>query len=176
MSRRHQIHALVATALCAVFVLGCASIDGDTFHKQQHVEESAHHTGGQALTERKVRMRRTQRDLMHLQQTLETLRRHRYDAQFELMAGFVRPYLRDRVDPLISDREESWHPDLVALDANLLFAKGAVLAELGDRRSVESLIRTLEQRYPKMGSLLVEFPKGTQSTLSEGLSELRARL
>ncbi len=173
---RNWINWILSTTIGAIAVgaLACAQGgDRDLYEKRARVEETQSHTGGQALHERKGRMQRTQRDLMHIQRTLETLRRHRYDGQIAVFASFVRPYLAERVDPLISDRDASWHPELVPLDANLLFAKAAVLAELRDGGAVNRVARVIDNRFAGMDSLIVEYPRGEQRTVGESLAQLR---
>ena len=174
MTRYRSGWGAAAVAAIAMGLTACATIaDRDLYEKRAQVREAEAHTAGQALHERKSRMQRTQRDLMHIQHTLETLRRHRYNEQIALFATFVRPYLAERVDPLISDRDASWHPELVPLDANLLFAKAAVLSELRDGRGVARVSKVIDHRFSGMDSLIVEYPRGEQNTLGEGLARLR---
>ncbi len=120
-------------------------------------------------------MRRAHRDLLHIQTTLISLDRHRYGDDVAAFEAYVRPYIRSQVDPLLSSKKSGWHPELVSLDANLLFAKGAVLAELGDGRSVDRVIQSIESRFSGLDSLLVEFPLDNPTTLKSGLNSLRER-
>jgi hypothetical protein len=162
-------------AICSVGVLSsCAlSQNGDFFEKRERIAETEAFTGGQALAQRKARMRRAHRDLLHLEQTLVSLRRHRYTEDVRLLRRFVRPYLLEQVDPLLSSKTEGWHPELVKLDANLLFAKGAVLAQLGDARDLDRVIKNIESRFDGLDSLLVENRLDSQSTLGASLEALR---
>lgn len=170
---RRSLSLAVLTALLCSGTACAPTRDADLYAKRERVQEAQAHTAGQALHERKARMERTQRDLMHIQRTLETLRRHRYDDQIARFAGFVRPYLAERVHPLLSDREASWHPELVPLDANLLFAEAAVLGELRDRRGVDRVADRIEARFARLDSLIVEYPRGEQHPLAESLARLR---
>jgi hypothetical protein len=154
---------------------GCAldQSGGSYFEKRDRITETEVHTAGQALVQRKSQLRRAHRDLLNLEKTLESLRRHRYTEEIDLMQKFVRSYIREQVDPLVSSRGTGWHPELVTLDVNLLIAKGAVLARLGDSKGVGLVIHGIESRFEGLESLLVEYPLDTQSTLEASLDVLR---
>jgi hypothetical protein len=95
--------AFVAAGFSACSSLGAAGY----YEKRERVTESASHMSGEALAQKKLRMHRTQRDLIHIQKTLRNLRRHRYLMDIELFDGFVRLYLAEQVDPLLSEKSES---------------------------------------------------------------------
>ena len=63
--------------------------------------------------------------------------------------------------------------ELMALDANLRFAQADVLIQMRDPRRVERVIEEIERRFEGRGSMLVEYPLGSQGTLSEGVKRLR---
>jgi hypothetical protein len=163
-------------ALAAALSLpACAAFSGrgDYYETQERVSEPQRHVAGQALIQTKQRMRRAQRDLIVFQASMESLRRHRSLQDIALFEAFVRTYIAEHVDPLLAQDNRSWHPELLTLDANLRFAKGAVLIEMRDRRRLDRLIRAIATRFDGMESMLVEYPIGTKSTLRDGIRELR---
>jgi hypothetical protein len=165
-------------AIVSVGILSGCALDqgeGDYFQKRDRIAEAEVYTVGQALAQRKAQLRRAHRDLLNIEKTLESLRRHRYTEEINLMQGFVDSYIREQVDPLVSSRKTGWHPELVTLDVNLLIAKGAVLARLGDGPGVSRVIGGLESRFEGFESLLVEYPLNTQSTLEASLDVLRGK-
>lgn len=153
----------------------CSTWGPDGFEAQSPVLESRSHTAGEELAQKKVEMRRARNDLVSMQQTLRTLRRHRSENELLVFEPFVRRYLRQRVEPLVDGEQASWHPDLAPLDANLRLAEAGVLIELGDRWRVQRLLDDMERRFRGMESLLVETPEGEKRTLGQGLEELRGQ-
>lgn len=176
IGRTGRAGASLLAIVTAGLLTGCALVpSGEYYEKRDRVTEAEAHTSGQALAQRKSLMRRAHRDLLNAEQTLVSLRRHRYREDTELLRGVMRSYLSRRVDPLLSSKKTGWHPELVTLDANLLLAKAAVLIEIDDRRGADRVIRGIESRFEGLDSLLVESSLGTQSTLDASLAALRKR-
>ncbi len=173
MIRRFRQTAVPA-ALALALATGCANTwtGSDYFEHTARIDEADAYVAGEALAQRKQEMERAKGDLVHFHATLRSLRRHKSEMDIQAFEAFLRPYLAERVDPLVAPDQAGWHPELQRLDANLLFAKGAVLVELRDHRAIDRLLRQIERRYADLDDLLVEFPMGKQTTLARGVREL----
>ena len=163
-----------ARALTALLV-GCASGERarvayyEMVESERAIEEqlTAH-----ALAQRKHAMRRIRRDVSQMERTIEMLQRHRDGMQLERFERFVRPYLEERLDPLLRGQSEVWHPELRPFEANLLLAKAGVYVQLGDERALGRVIEALEHEFEDLGSLLVEYPMGEKATLAQSIATL----
>lgn len=129
--------------------------------------------GGEALAQKKARMRRVHADLVHLLRGYEIVERQHKRSDQEQLEGLIRPYLASQAAPLIAGDDEAWNPDLRMLEANLLFAEGALLVAIGEDTALAAVIDTLETRFEGYGSLLVEYPIGQTQTLASGIKDLR---
>ncbi len=125
-----------------------------------------------ALGQRKQLMRRVARDVTQMTRTIVTLQRHRDSAELERFEAFVRPYLADRLDPLLRGQSQVWHPELRPFEANLLLAKAGVFVQLGDERALGRTLTMLQRDFIDLGSLLVEYPMGEKATLSQSIAAL----
>ena len=135
--------------LGAVSLTACASLldASDQFQKPERVAEVESHIAGEALAQKKQAMRRAHRDMIGFHATIQGLRRHSDRQGVEVLEAFVRPYLSTHVDPLLTQNRENWHPELLPLDANLLFAKAAILIQLQDRWGVAGAIHEIAVRF-----------------------------
>lgn len=160
----------------ALLLTACSTTwtGSDYFARSAPVTEADSQIAGEALEQRKLKMRRAHQDLVSLHATVETLRRHKSLTDIRVMESYLDGYLDEYVDPMISEKDESWHPELQVLDANLLFAKAAVLIELRDRSAVDRVIAGIEKRFQGMNNLPVEYPVGTRTTLGQGLRDLHS--
>ncbi|MFT5444316.1 MAG: hypothetical protein ACI8W3_003371 [Myxococcota bacterium] len=179
---------LRAVTLLTVFALlasapGCASVSADFtnwFGRTQTREplpaivEPRVFLGGEALAQKKARMRRAHADLVHLYRGYELISRQQKDADREQLEGFIRPFVASQVDPLFSAVGEAWNPDLRLLEANLLFAEGALFVAIGEEARLEIVIDTIASRFSSHESLLIEYPIGQTQTLSHGIRDLRS--
>ncbi len=167
----------VLRAVLLALPVACASparFDGEFEAVPVSGEESAP-LGGEALAQRGRDLRRALRDLRHHHATLEGLHRRRDRNGLALMGGFLDRYLGTYLEPLLRSEWQSRHPELAALDANLRFAQAEVLIQLRSPGRVQDVIDEIERRYAGREEMLVAYPIGAQSTLAEGLAQLRSR-
>ena len=168
---RLPLAAATALLLCSCSTTWTGS---DYFARSAPVTEADSQIAGEALEQRKLKMRRAHRDLVALHATIETLRRHKSLTDISVMDSYLDPYLDEHVDEMLSQKGESWHAELQVLDANLLFAKAAVLIEMRDKGAVDSVILGIEKRFRGLDDLPVEYPIGTRTTLGRGLRDLQS--
>ena len=131
--------------------------------------------GGEALSQRKLEMRRAQRDLVHFHATLEGLNRRRDRNGQNLFRSFLDAYLGTHIEPLVTGTWQSHHPELAAHDANLQLVKAELLILMRESARAQQVIERVAQRYEGHGDMIVEYPIGSQGTLQEALELLRER-
>jgi hypothetical protein len=161
--------------LLAVALMACAGTGPleDEFAPDRTAAEESVPLGGDALAEKKAEMQRSLRDLMHFHRTLSSLDGRRDRTGFSNFAEFLDSYLGTHVDPLLSGRWQSRHPEVMALDANLRLMKAEIFIVLRDTGRVQDTIEDLTARYEGRESMIVELPNGEQGTLQEGLQQLQ---
>ena len=164
--------ALFATG---ILFSACASAPPHTdyFEKSGAIGEAEAFLSGEALAQRKQKMGRTHRDMKYFFATIESLRRHRKTVEITIFETFLRPYMGTHFRHVLSSREANWSPELTLLDANLLFAKAAILIELEDRKEVAKVAIEIIRRFDGMESRVVEYPIGSKSTLEDSIRELQ---
>ncbi len=167
---------MLLTALsctCLLMLSACAGrwTGSDYYQAQPVATEADRQVSGEALAQRKQSLRRVHRDLKSIHATAESLRRHRELEGIAAFEGFVHPYFREHVEPLL-DEADGWHPELQLLQANLLFAQAAVLIELRDTARLSNLTRRIGKRFQGKKNLLIEYPLGKESTLEHALRDL----
>lgn len=128
---------------------------------------------GEALAQRKYSMRRVRRDLGKFRLTLEQLQRHGKSEGIDRFVRFARPYVTQRVDPLIERGDSVTHPELRPFHAELLLSKAVLMDQIGDARAVRHAIDRLETEFASMTSMLVLYPTGQAVTLEQGIALLR---
>ncbi len=131
--------------------------------------------GGEALAMMKREMARAHGDMLHFHETLAALDARGDRSGSIQFSRFVDAYMGLHLEPLLASAWQSDHPELAALDVNLRFAVADVLIQLRDPRRVQDVIEEIESRYRGRENMLVEYPIGSQSPLSEGLRLLRER-
>jgi hypothetical protein len=167
-------------ALAAVLLAGCVTVDvvPREFEGFEAVREAAQDSaplGGEALAQRKLELERAYADIVHFDATLSCLD-HRRDRNGALLfKGFLDAYLGTHVDPMLHAEWQSRHPELSVLDANLRFAKAELLIRLRATSRAQDTIDEIARRYAGRDDMLVAFPFGKQSRLSDGLKLLRDR-
>ncbi len=174
-TRRGGIAALAALAAAA---LACAGGGGpgalpDEFAWEQTAAEQTSSLSGENLAQARLEMQRAQRDLRHYFHTLRDLRGRSDSGSFNLFSSYLVAYLGLQLDPLLEGDWQSRHPELMALDANLRFAKAQILVEMRDSGQVQDVIDEIEGRFAGRENMLVEFPIGSQKSLGEALQALR---
>ena len=163
------------SGLFLLIALGCASAPpaNEEFAPDRSAAEESVPLGGDALAQKKTDMERSLRDLMHFHRTLSSLSGRRDKNGFSNFAEFVDAYLGTHVDPMLSGRWQSRHPEVMALDANLRLMKAEIFIVLRDTGRVQRTIEDISARYDRRQKMLVEFPNGEQGTLAEGLERLK---
>ena len=131
--------------------------------------------GGEALARRRLDLTRALRDLLHFNETMESLVDRKDSRSVALLDGYLAQYMGQHLDPLLRPRWQSSHPEVMALDANLRFMKAQILAEMRYPRRVQQAIDDIEARFEGRESMLIEYPVGEQRSLGEALELLRDR-
>jgi len=128
---------------------------------------------GEALAQRKYSMRRIRRDMASFRQTLEQLERHGKASGTQRFQRFAKPYIANRVDPLISSANPTSHPELRPFHAELLLSKALLLHQMDEDRAVRKTIQRLEDEFASMTSMLVLYPTGEAVTLEQSIALVR---
>lgn len=177
MKRIRRFLAPLALSLAtAALSTGCLFQNGPQaafFERQSGSEALEAQLAGEALAQRKYSMRRVRRDLGSFRLTLEQLQRHGKTAGIDRFVRFARPYLTDRVDPLIEHDGAVSHPELRPFHAELLLSKAVLLHQIGDAGALRATIDRLENEFASMTSMLVLYPTGQAVTLEQGIALLR---
>ncbi len=195
MSNRQSIHKRGLTRIAALLatlplsgLLGCQSlgIDGDRIARffgggsdprtLPEIIEPRVFLGGEALAQKKNRIRRVHADLVHLFVGYQRVERQLKTGDQAQLEGFIRPYIEGQAAALISGLDQPWNPDLRLLEANLLFAAGALYGAMGDEDEVAGVANTIEDRFAGYESLLVEYPIGETQTLENAVAGLRGSI
>jgi hypothetical protein len=163
------------TVLLACLAVACASgprpMDG--FAAKDLSEEAP--LGGEALAQRATDLSRALGDLRALGGTMASLIDRRDARGLAVFDEFVAEYMGTHLDPLLSPRWQSDHPEVMAVDANLRFLKADLLIQMRYPRRVQDVIDEIQVRYQGRENMLVEYPEGEQQPLGEALAQLRNR-
>jgi len=162
--------------LIAAQLMGCATggnVDFDEAMDASAEEEAP--LGGEALARRRLDLVRAWRDLLHFDETMQSLVDRRDSRSVALLDGFLDQYMTEHLDPMLRPMWQSTHPEVMALDANLRFMKAQILADMRYPRRVQQSIEDIEIRFEGRESMLVEYPVGEQRALGEALEILRER-
>ncbi len=179
---RH-VSLLAVLPLCGA--LGCQSLGIDTDRLARlfgggsdpralpEIIEPRVFLGGEALAQKKKRIRRVHADLVHLFEGYQRVERQLKSDDQRQLEGFIRPYIERQATPLIATGDQPWNPDLRLLEANLLFAAGALFGAIGDSEELAGVANTIEDRFVGYESLLVEYPIGETQTIANAVVDLR---
>ena len=178
IERRSHHRILLMSLLCpTILVAGCAfdpAAREPYFERLSGRDAVETQLAGEALSQRKYSMRRIRRDLASFRQTLEQLDRHGKSSGIERFQRFAKPYIANRVDPLISAKNNrTSHPELRPFHAELLLSKGILLHQMDERRALRETIQRLDDEFASMTSMLVLYPTGEAVTLEQGIALLR---
>ena len=168
------ILSLLWLPACAVTPHDQLSAEIELADEVSVAEESAP-LGGEALSQRKLEMRRAQRDLVHFHTTLESLNRRRDRNGQQLFRRFLDTYLGTHVEPLVSGTWQSHHPELAAMDASLRLITAELLIQMRETSRAQYEIEAVAERYQGHEDMIVSYPIGAQGTLREALQTLRER-
>ena len=171
-----KIRAALLIAGCAALVAGCMSDEriADDWMAEASKGKASAPLGGEALSQRKLDLDRTYRDLGHFLTTIDGLNRRNDRSglvQFTEFAGF---YVAKHVLPMLEPDWQSRHPEVSTLDANARFAVAALWKKVGADYSSERMLEEIEKRYKGRGEMLVGYPIGSESTLKDAVKRLRA--
>jgi len=168
--------ALLSLALPFIFSTGCAfdrAANEPYFSRLSGRDAVETQLAGEALAQRKYSMRRIRRDMASFRQTLEQLERHGKASGTQRFERFAKPYLANRVDPLILSKNPTSHPELRPFHAELLLSKALLLHQMDEDRAVRKTIGRLENEFASMTSMLVLYPTGEAVTLEQSIALLR---
>ena len=169
-----SLGATLGLSACAVISHEELSAEIELADEITAAEESAP-LGGEALTQRKLEMKRAQRDLVHFHATLDSLNRRRDRNAQQLFRSFLGAYLGTHVEPLVSGSWQSHHPELAAMDASLRLLTAELLIQMRETSRAQREIEQVAERYQGHGDMIVGYPVGEQGTLREALETLRER-
>ncbi len=166
--------AWLGPLLLAAQLVGCAPGMDPAFEEEfdAAVEEEAP-LGGEALAQRRTDLDRAWRDLLHFDETMQSLVDRKDSRSVSLLDAFLSQYMGQHLDPLLRPRWQSAHPEVMALDANLRFMKAQILAGMRYPRRVQQAIDDIQRRFEGRESMLIEYPAGEQRPLGEALELLR---
>jgi hypothetical protein len=170
-----KIRAAFWIAGCAALWAGCMSderIADDWMAKASKSEASAP-LGGEALTQRKLDLDRTYRDMTHFLTTIDGLHRRNDRAGLVQFTEFADFYVAKHVIPMLEPEWQSRHPEVSTLDANARFAVAAMWAKIGASYSSDAMLDEIERRYKGRGEMLVGYPIGSESTLRDAVARMR---
>jgi hypothetical protein len=131
--------------------------------------------GGEALSQRRLEMRRAHLDLVHFHTTLASLNQRRDRNGQVLFKGFLDAYIGTHVEPMLSGEWQSRHPELAALDANVRLTQAELLIQMREPSRAQQVIEKLAARYAGREEMVVAYPIGDEGTLREALDLLRER-
>jgi len=155
-------------------LFGCAAnMDMDYQAAAMIAAEEEAPLGGEALARRRLDLLRAWRDLLHFDETMQSLVDRRDSRSVAMLDGFLAQYMGEHLDPLLRPRWQSSHPEVMALDANLRFMKAQILADMRYPRRVQQTIDDIQVRFEGRESMLVEYPIGEQRSLRDALELLR---
>jgi len=173
--KNRKIFIWLAPLLLSGQLFGCATSGFDPAYDEaanMAAEEEAP-LGGEALARRRMDLDRAWRDLLHFNETMQSLTARKDSRSVALLDGFLAQYMGQHLDPLLRPRWQSAHPEVMAIDANLRFMKAQILSEMRYPRRVQQVIDDIQFRFEGRESMLIEFPVGEQRSLGEGLELLR---
>jgi len=172
-----KIFVWLAPLLLSGQLFGCATDGFDPAYEEEAeiaAEEEAP-LGGEALARRRMDLNRAWRDLLHFEETMQSLVDRKDNRSVALLDGFLAQYMGQHLDPLLRPWWQSSHPEVMAIDANLRFMKAQILSEMRYPRRVQEVIDDIQNRFQGRESMLIEYPVGEQRSLGEGLQLLRDR-
>jgi len=173
------LHTVTLAAAAVLFVISCAASPNervaDHFLERGSTIEPTAPLGGENLAVRKQEVRRAYADLVHFQETLETLRRRRDGNGMALFRQFTQNYLDTHLQPILESDWQSEHPELLGVDANIRLVQAEIFMLMGKPGQMQDVLDDLEERFQGRETMLVNYPIGEQSTLQEALDHLADR-
>jgi hypothetical protein len=170
-----KIRAAFLIAGCAALWAGCVSDEriADEWMAETSKGEASAPLGGEALSQRKLDLDRTYRDLGHFLRTIDGLHRRNDRAGLVAFTEFADFYVAKHVIPLLEPEWQSRHPEVSTLDANARFAVAALWGKIGASYSSDRMLDEIEKRYKGRGEMIVGYPIGSESTLKDAVARMR---
>lgn len=166
----------LATLLLLGQSFGCAAGPDAAYQEAaMHAVEEEAPLGGEALARRRLDLTRAWRDMLHFNETMQSMVDRKDSRSIALLDRYLAQYMGQHLDPLLRPHWQSSHPEVMALDANLRFMKAEILAEMRYTRRVQEVIDDIEARFEGRESMLIEYPVGEQRSLGDALELLRGR-
>jgi hypothetical protein len=166
----------LAPFLLLAQLMGCAAgMDPALEDALNEAAEEEAPLGGEALARRRLDLTRAWRDLLHFDETMQSLVDRKDSRSVAILDGFLAQYMAEHLDPLLRPQWQSSHPEVMALDANLRFMKAQILADMRYPRRVQQSIDDIQIRFEGRETMLIEYPVGEQRSLGEALELLRNR-
>jgi hypothetical protein len=176
MIERNRRRILSALMIASVSV-SCASapeLPPGLLYEKEVVEENTP-LGGEALSQRKLEMKRAYKDLVHFHVTFESLHQRNDRNGLILFSEFTGTYMGAHLQPLLRNEWQSRHPEVMGLDVNLRFIQAEVLMQMNDPAAVQQVIDEIERRFKGRENMLVDYPIGDQNPLGRAIEVLRDR-
>lgn len=125
--------------------------------------------GGVSLSQRRMELARTQKDLEYYMATLDSLQLRRDQSGQILFKGFVDEYLGTHVDPMLATDMHSEQPELAGLDASIRLLEAELLTKLRSPHRAQQTIDALERLYQGREDMLVDWPIGKKTPLAKAM-------
>ncbi len=168
-----QPFAAILAAGFAAISMACASGPSRDATLTPMADETP--LGGAALDQRKHDLERAYHDLIHIHTTMQNLIDRKDGRALSELDRFADKYMELHLEPMLAAEWQSSHPELMARDASLRFIKAEVLIQMRYPGRVQDVRDEIERRYQGQGDLLIEYPIGSQGTLSKALEILADR-
>lgn len=166
----------LAPFLLLAQLMGCATgMDPALQDAMDEAAEEEAPLGGEALARRRLDLTRAWRDLLHFDETMQSLVDRKDSRSIAILDGFLAQYMGQHLDPLLRPQWQSSHPEVMALDANLRFMQAQILADMRYPRRVQQSIDDIQIRFEGRETMLIEYPVGEQRSLGDALELLRDR-
>jgi hypothetical protein len=167
MTRSWRTGAALVSLLVGI---GCARAVEDALDSREESPEAA----GQALIQRRHDLERIHSGLLALRDSVDVIRSRPDPVNRELIGDFAFAYLAMHVDPLLAPGWQSASPALEGLDAEMRLLEAELLMRLEHRSDAERVLDEIERRFAQRSDLVVNYPVGKQSSLTEAVRIARA--
>jgi len=172
-----RVGAALLLAGAAALAGGCASDEriADDWVAQANAHEANAPLGGEALSQRRLDLERSYRDLGHFIVTIDGLHRRGDKSGLVMFSEFAGFYVSKHVIPMLEPEWQSRHPEIAQRDANARLAVASLWAKLGATSSASRMLDDIDRRFKGRGEMVVGYPIGSESTLRDAVKRLRDR-
>jgi len=171
-----KVRALLFAGAAAL-ALGCANDEriADDWVANANKHEANAPLGGEALSQRRLDLERSYRDLGHFIVTIDGLHRRGDKSGLVMFSEFAGFYVSKHVIPMLEPEWQSRHPEIAQRDANARLAVASLWAKLGATSSASRMLDDIDRRFKGRGEMVVGYPIGSESTLRDAVKRLRDR-